>query len=465
MRIFVKQLLIFLTTLVLSFLLLALVLTQGIRNFLTEQKIDELTTLAARIAATVENFSVFGLFNIQLLQTELINIYQYTDAAVIIIDNNFDLLPTDIREFSGWINPPELMPLLNGQTVAFFAQETSDNMPYLIVGHPFWFNEEVAGAALVGFSMEALEAAISEMYRITTIALLGTGLFAFILIYVSSRAISRPLQQMSKAATEIASGDLDKRLPYKSRDEVGQLAKQFNRMAESLQEQERIRREFIANISHDIRSPLTSIRGFITAFQDGTISGEKQPHYLGIILAESERLIKLSNNILDIHRLQDADSSIIKTEFDINFVIRETILSFRGRATDKQIMIQSHFAHSSDIVLADEEKIRRIIYNLLDNAIKFTNENGEIIVETTVDNTNNKVLVSVADNGQGMTKEECRRVFDRFYKGDASRNEDKSGSGLGLSIVQEFIRAHGESITLESEIGVGSKFVFSVEKI
>jgi len=461
MRIFAKQLLIFLTTLVLSFLLLALVLTQGIRNFLTEQKIDELTTLAARVAITVENFSVFGLMNIHVLQTELVNIYQYTDAIVIIVDNNFDMVLMDVPEFSGWINLPELMPLLDGRTVSFFVQHY-DSQPYLVVGHPFGFNDEIAGAALVGFSMEQLDAAISEMYRITTIALLGTGLFALVLIYVSSQAISRPLQQMSKAATEIAGGDLEKRLPFKSRDEVGQLAVQFNRMAESLQQQERLRREFIANISHDIRSPLTSIRGYITAFQDGTIEPANQQQYLGIILAESERLIKLSNNIIDINRIQDADAELIKTEFDINSIIREIILNFRARATDKQIIIQSRFAHSSDIVLADEEKIRRIIYNLIDNAIKFTDENGEIIIETTVDNTSDKVLVSVLDNGCGMTEEECKRAFDRFYKGDASRNEDKSGSGLGLSIVQAFVRAHGETITLKSEPGVGSKFVFSV---
>jgi len=461
MRIFWKQLLIYLTTIVISFVLLAFVLAQGIRGFLTDQKVDELTTLAQRVAISMENFSLYGLFNIPLLQTELQNIYRYTDAMVIIIDNNFNAIPFG-GELAAGLELAQLSPLMEGEIVVLFSTlNYQTNEPLLIVGHPFWFNDQVIGAALVGFSMASLDDAISEMYRMAMIALAGTGAFAFVLIYISSRAISRPLQQMSEVATEIAGGDFEKRLPYQSGDEVGQLAHQFNRMAESLQEQERIRREFIANISHDIRSPLTSIRGFITAFEDGTIPLEQQPYYLNIIMNESERLLKLSNNILDIHSIEDR---LTTKEFDINGVIRDTILSFRQRALDKRIMINSRFAHSSDTVLADEEKIRRIILNLLDNAIKFTGEDGEITVETTVDEQNNKVSVSISDTGCGMTEEEQKRVFDRFYKGDSSRNEDKMGSGLGLSIVKEFVRAHNETITLESEPGKGSVFVFTIGK-
>jgi len=464
MRIFWKQLLIYLITIVISFVLLAFVLAQGIRGFLTDQKVDELTTLAQRVAISMENFSLYGLFNIPLLQTELQNIYRYTDAMVVIIDNNFDVIPFG-GELAAGLDMAELSPLMAGETVVIFSTlDHQTNEPLLIVGHPFWFNDQVIGAALVAFSMASLDNAISEMYRMAMIALAGTGAFAFILIYISSRAISRPLQQMSQAATEIAGGDFEKRLTYQSGDEVGQLAHQFNRMAESLQEQERIRREFIANISHDIRSPLTSIRGFLTAFEDGTIPSEQQPYYLNIIMGESERLIKLSNNILDIHSIQDSQMQLTTTEFDVNNVIRDTILSFKQRALDKRIMINSRFAHSSDIVLADEEKIRRIILNLLDNAIKFTGEGGEITVETTVDEQNNKVSVSISDTGTGMTEEEQKRVFDRFYKGDTSRNEDKMGSGLGLSIVREFVRAHNETITLESEPGRGSVFVFTITK-
>jgi len=466
MRIFWKQLLLYLGTLVISFVLLALVLTQGIRGFLTEQKIAELTTLAQRVAHSMENLWQYGgIYNIFILETEIRNIHQYTDSAVMIIDNRYEVI---VRHgFEATLpDVAALAPLMYGEVVAVIGTaDTPAFAPLLVVGYPFWFDGQVWGAALVGFSMEELENAISEMYRITLIALAGIGFFALILIYMSSRAISRPLRQVNEAASVIAGGDFDKRLPVRSKDEIGQLAKEFNRMAESLQQQERIRREFIANLSHDMRSPLTSMRGFLTAISDGTISPEQQPHYLNIVMDESERLIKLSNNILDIHRIQDAEVELTKIEFDINDLIRKTILGFQQRALDKRIMITSHFAHPIDIVNADEEKIGRVMYNLIDNALKFTPEEGEITVETTVTAATGKIAISVADTGRGMTEEEQQRVFDRFYKGDPSRNEDKMGSGLGLSIVKEFVRAHGEWVTVESKIGVGSVFGFMLDSV
>ena len=466
MRIFWKQLLLYLGTLVISFILLALVLTQGIRGFLTEQKIAELTTLAQRVAHSMENFAQYGgIFNYLILDTEIRNIHQYTDSAVMIIDDNFGVrahhgFEGELPDITG------LEPLMYGEIVAVFGTADAPAFaPLLVVGYPFWFDGQILGAALVGFSMEELESAISDMYRIMLIALAGIGVFALVLIYISSRAISHPLRQVNEAASIIAGGDFDKRLPVRSKDEIGQLAKEFNRMAESLQQQERIRREFIANLSHDMRSPLTSMRGFLTAINDGTISPEQQPHYLNIVMGESERLIKLSNNILDIHRIQDAEVELTKTEFDINDLIRKTILGFQQRALDKRIMITSHFAHPSDIVFADEEKIGRVMYNLIDNALKFTPEEGEITVETTANAATGKITISVADTGRGMTEEEQKRVFDRFYKGDQSRNEDKMGSGLGLSIVKEFVRAHGELVTVESEVGVGSVFGFMLDRV
>ena len=466
MRIFWKQLLLHLGTLMLSLVLLAFVLTQGIQGFLTNQKIGELTTLAQRAARTMEDFAVLGVRNIPFMETEIHNIYRYTGAVVEIVTVNFN---TEVHTFGGvtqWIDVDALAPILEGHTVAVSSISQHPHLgSFLAVGYPVWSGDEAVGAALVGVSMVDLENAIAAMYRITIVAIAGVGAFAFVLIYLSSRAISRPLRQVNEAATVIAAGDFEKRLPIHSTDEVGQLAVEFNRMAESLQQQERIRREFIANLSHDMRSPLTSMRGFLTAISDGTIPPDKQPHYLDIIKGETERLIKLSNNILDIHRIQDAHSALAKVEFDLNDLIRSTILGFQQRALDKSIMITSHFANPKDMVFADEDKIRRVMYNLIDNALKFTPQGGAITVETTVDASSGKTTISVGDNGCGLTPEEQLRVFDRFYKGDTTRNEDKMGSGLGLSIVKAFVIAHGGSIRVESEVGVGTIFVFTLSHV
>jgi signal transduction histidine kinase len=203
------------------------------------------------------------------------------------------------------------------------------------------------------------------------------------------------------------------------------------------------------------------MRGFLQAVQDGTVPKDKQPYYLNIALEESERLIKLSNDILDIHRIQETDIPLSLSRFDINNLIRKTIMHFEKRAVDKQLLINCRFNRAADIVTADEGMVQRILYNLLDNAVKFTPEGtGEITVETTVDGE--KTTVSVADNGRGISQEEQKRVFDRFYKGDPSRGEDRTGSGLGLSIVWEFIKAHGESIRVESAPGKGTVFTFTL---
>jgi len=393
-----------------------------------------------------------------MIQIENINVLLDANVGVVLYTP-----PLNIGDIDDIVIPSNFLDaVMRGETVTVsgnFHPNNPESM--LLAGHPIIINNSIVGAALVSTSMAELEAAITGMHRITLLSLAAAVLLGSILIYMSSRAITRPLRQMNEAAKVIAGGVFEKRIPIHSKDEVGQLATQFNIMAESLHVQEKIRRSFIANLSHDIRSPLTSMLGFMNAIQDGIVTPDQQPYYMGIILNETERLIKLSNNLLDIHRLQDAALEITKTTFDISKLIRKTIMGFEQRATEKKITVTSHFAHEIDHVLADEDKIQRCLYNLIDNAIKFTQEEGEITVETTV--ANKKVLVSVTDNGRGMTLEEQKYVFDRFFKGDSSRNEDKQGSGLGLSIAQEFIRAHGETITLKSAPNIGSTFQFTLE--
>ncbi|MCL1863100.1 MAG: HAMP domain-containing histidine kinase [Defluviitaleaceae bacterium] len=457
MRIFGKQLLFYLGILIICFAFLGIVLSQVLRGFLTEQRAEELTRLAERVAYSMENLSGYGAFFV--LGQEIRNIHMYTGATVIILDTEFNVfVDYGVPVGAGaHVYEDEIAPVMRGETVAVFGTSNHPALqPLLVVGVPFWIGGEVAGAALVGVSMAELEAAVSDMYRIILFVLGVSAVLAFVLHFFTSRAISKPLRQINAAAGIIAGGDFEKRLPVRGKDEISRLAEQFNKMAEGLQEQERIRNTFISNLSHDIRSPLTSMRGFVTAIADGTVSVAEQPYYLGIILDESERLIKLSNDILDIQ----SEAKPEKSTFDINELIRKTILGFSSQATTKRLMITSRFAYSANFVEADKNQISRVLHNLLDNAVKFTPADGEIFVETT--EAKEKVIVSVSDTGRGMTDEELKYVFDRFYKGDTSRGEDKMGSGLGLSIVKEFIRVHGETLTVESDIEKGSVFTFTL---
>ncbi|MCL2360348.1 MAG: HAMP domain-containing histidine kinase [Defluviitaleaceae bacterium] len=466
MRIFGRQLFLSLGILVISLAFLGLVLTQVMGGYLTDQRKSALTDSAARVARSVEsvliNIRIHGDVNLDPLVTQIENLSDILGASVVIIGPDYEILYWGLYQDAA-IPYAFIDTVLEGSPIVVsgsFNPTCPDSM--LVAGHPVIVGNSVLGAAIVSVSMAELEVAISGMYQITLVSLAVAAFFSLILIYISSRAIIRPLKQINQAAKVITMGGFENRIPVKAKDEVGQLAMQFNTMAESLYNQERIRREFISNLSHDIRTPLTSVLGFVKALEDGTIPIEEQPHYHGIILNETERLIKLSDDFLDIHRIQEAKLELTKTTFDINELIRTTILGFEQRAIAKQITVTSSFANVTNNVLADEDKIRRCLYNLLDNAIKFTQDEGAITVETVV--KGRKVIVAVKDNGQGMTTEEQAQAYDRFYKGDQSRSEDKLGSGLGLSITKEFILAHGEAIDTESTPGKGSEFTFTLTR-
>jgi len=454
--------------LIVSFAFLGFILTREISDYLTQQRVASITESAKRVAHSVEavflNVYLHGDLDLDPLGLQIQNLSDLLGASVVILHADYSVMFNGLPVGVFLPGISYIEAILAGETIVVsgvFSHVNNETM--LFAGRPIFIGNNVLGAVLVYVSLAEHEATIAVMRQITVISLLVAILFGSGLIYMSSRAMARRLRQMNEAAEIIAGGVFEKRIPATSKDEVGQLAAQFNNMAESLHNQEVVRRAFIANLSHDIRTPLTSIYGFVNAIKDGTAPPERGEYYLDIVLGETDRLIKLSNDLLDMHRIQNNVLELTTTMFDINQLIRAVILGFEQIATQKQISVSSHFASVTNIVLADKDKIQRCLYNLLDNALKFTHSGGEITVETTV--KGKKVVVSVKDNGQGMTSQEQAQVFERFFKGDPSRNEDKGGSGLGLSIVNEFIRAHGEVITLESAPKKGSVFAFTLATV
>ncbi|MCL2399989.1 MAG: HAMP domain-containing histidine kinase [Defluviitaleaceae bacterium] len=463
--IFQKQLILYLGTLIICLALLGVMLSQVIRTYFTDQRVEALQDSAARVAYSLEEMFQFhfGIFDLGRLNQEISAMHRFLDARLIVINSDFQVLASSqgLVDSQAPLYHRDLAPLMEG--IPIVAYGTLDGLypePLLTVGKPIRIGDQVVGAVLVGTSMAELETAIAEMYLLTLLSIAASAVIAGAFIYMFSKAVSRPLRQMNEAARVIAGGDFEKRITVQSRDEVGQLAESFNHMAESLQEQERIRRDFIANLSHDIRSPLTSMRGFLQAIDDGTVPAEKIHYYIGIVMDESDRLIKLANNILDVELLQEAVP--YSSAFDINDLIRRTVLSFEPQATAKNLQIHCRFAHKYDEIWADYDKIQRVIYNLVDNAVKFVPEAGEIMIEVNLDDE--ACYVSVQDNGRGISLEDQPQIFDRFFKGDPSRNEYKKGSGLGLSIVREIVRAHGGQVTVKSSPGEGCLFTFSIPK-
>ena len=464
--IFRKQLILYLGTLAISLALLGVVLSQVIRTYFTEQRIATLLDSGARISAVFEGavqFGPFGIIDVSRINQEIATMRQLFDARLILINTEFRVIGTshDLVDDSLPLYHQDLESVMHGypRVITYGTLDGLLTEPLLIVGYPLRSGNNVVGAVLIGSSMAELEYTIGEMYRLTLLALGFSALLGGVLIYISSKSISRPLRQMNEAARVIAGGDFEKRISVESKDEVGQLAESFNHMAEGLQEQERIRHEFIANLSHDIRSPLTSMRGFLQAIDDGTVPTEKLRYYIGIVMDETDRLIKLANNILDVSLLQE--TGLNPAFFEINDLIRNTVLSFETRAIAKNLHLYCHFAHEQDIIYGDQDKIQRVIYNLVDNAVKFAPKGGEVMVETNVEDEN--ILVSVQDNGPGISPEDESRIFERFFKADPSRNEYKMGSGLGLPIVKEIVQAHGGQITVKTlPDSAGCVFTFSI---
>ena len=296
--------------------------------------------------------------------------------------------------------------------------------------------------------------------RNTYIVILIIYVLSFIILLGVHFLIYRPLVKITNAAKQYASGNLDVVIPVNTQDEIGYLSASLNYMSSQLKDMEDYQKNFVANVSHDFRSPLTSIKGYVEAMADGTIPPEMQGKYLNIILFETERLTDLTRDLLTLNEFDTKDLLLDKTDFDIHEVIRNTAASFEGTCTAKKISIELLLATRTLYVHADRHKIQQVLYNLLDNAIKFSNPESTITIETTP--RGDKVYTSVKDYGIGIPKSSINKIWERFYKSDLSRGKDKKGTGLGLSIVKEIIQAHNENINVISTEGVGTEFIFSL---
>lgn len=287
-------------------------------------------------------------------------------------------------------------------------------------------------------------------------------LLSFLILAAFQFFVYRPLRKITAAAKQYASGNLEYEIPVNTQDEIGYLSASLNYMSTQLKDMDDYQKKFIANVSHDFRSPLTSIKGYLEAMADGTIPIEMQEKYFKIILFETERLTDLTQDLLTLNQFDTKNLLLEKTTFDIHEVIKNTAATFEGTCTAKRISIKLLFASKTLYVSADKRKIQQVLYNLLDNAIKFSPNDSEILIETT--EHNEKIFVSVKDHGIGIPKKSLNKIWERFYKTDLSRGKDKKGTGLGLSIVKEIIQAHNQNINVVSTEGVGTEFTFSLKR-
>lgn len=298
----------------------------------------------------------------------------------------------------------------------------------------------------------------NQIFQILIYAVLASVLVSCLLAGVFSYTQSKQLKQMSEQAKKFAKGDFSARIPVKGKDEVGQLTRAFNDMADALDKEESVRRDFIANISHELKTPMTTIAGFIDGILDGTIPESKQKHYLTIVSEEISRLSGLVASMLSLARIDSGKTTIYKTKFSLISTIVNILLTFKDRLEEKEIEIVGLETADGLSVYGDQALLHQVLYNLIENATKFTPQGGEITFHA--ESKGDKLYFSVKNSGKGISQKDLPFIFDKFYKTDKSRSEDKKSMGLGLYLVKTIINLHGGEITVTSEIDKETCFAF-----
>lgn len=326
---------------------------------------------------------------------------------------------------------------------------------------PITGNYNTYGYVVVHLPMDRIQEDSDGALNVVYLTALILYIWSMIILLVFTKTVYIPLKKITEGANAYAEGNLKYHIDVDSQDEMGYLAATLNYMSSELDSMEEYQRTFVANVSHDFRSPLTSIKGYLEAIIDGTIPQEMYEKYLKRVISETDRLHKLTEGLLLLNSLE-SKGYLNRCNFDINRVIKDTAASFEVTCNAKGITFDLTFSDNIQMVYADEGKIQQVLYNLIDNAIKFSHQNSTIYIQTSI--RYEKIFISVRDTGIGIPKDSVKKIWERFYKTDLSRGKDKKGTGLGLSIVKEIIQAHGENIDVISTEGVGTEFVFSLPR-
>jgi len=332
---------------------------------------------------------------------------------------------------------------------------------YIVAAEPINVNGETIAYS---FCFQPLEQGVNlyvfDVFKMFLFASVVALVICFVAVYLMTYRLTKPFRQMSYATKRYSVGDFRPRVDVRGNDELASLCAEFNSMATALATLESTRRSFVANVSHELKTPMTTISGYIDAILDGTIPQSEQTHYLEIVSDEVKRLSRLVVAMLNMSKIEAGEIQIHPSKFDITELIFSTMLSFEQAISNKGIEIKGIDALTSVDVSADRDMLHQVIYNLVDNAVKFTPENGEITLN--LDSNDKNVIFSIANTGSGISSEEISKVFERFYKVDKSRSYDVKGAGLGLYIVKTIIEMHGGTITAESEEGQYTKFTFTI---
>ena len=439
------------------------------RNYLINEYREDMVNSAREVSRTAAAIAQSDSLNSWVLSMTLSSVSNSTGNQVFICDPSGTVVTCSDRspvcKHLGFHIPDEILHQLraNGSINQITNLGGMYDSNRYVVAQPIKVeSDDILGFVFVTNVIDNMLGAWSTFLSITAVVTLAVFIGALVISLVYSKRMARPLDEMAAASRKFARGDFSVRVKQEddTTDEMGSLIDSFNKMADSLEKAEARRSEFIANISHELRTPMTTISGFADGILDGTIPKDQEEKYLRSIRDETRRLSRLVRDMLDVSQMRARASDPSKrTVFDLTELVLQTLLSFESRATKKNLDVDPQLPDNHIMVRADKDAITQVIYNLLDNAVKFAHEGTCITLRLYKDN--GKAYVSVKDVGETIPPDDLPFIFDRFHKSDRSRSLDTTGVGLGLYLVKSIINSHDEDIAVRSEDGV-TEFVFTL---
>ncbi len=475
--IFTKYVTAFILITIVSFTVLSLIVGMMMANFYSETSKNDLINVSNASRSFLEKrlenekTSLSGFVNEHgdEIEAYIASITRhYNDVAVFICDANGKILVFDAV---GFANQSIENKVLSDKIISelkdggFDARTNLDGLftsKRVVRGLSVNVDGQAVGAVFACSTNKSAERIISTAIKAIVTTCLWVLFATLIAVYFISERIISPLKAMSKAARSYAAGKLDVRVPVTGRDEISELAVAFNDMASSMSKLENMRSSFLSNVSHDLRTPMTTISGFIDGILDGTIPKEKHEYYLRMIGDEVRRLSRLVAALLDVSRIQAGDRKFTMSAFDICEMARVILISFEQKIDKKHLDVEFETEDDNIFVYADRDAIYQILYNICDNGVKFSRDGGKYRIR--IIQKDKRIFVSVYNEGTGIPSDELPHVFERFYKSDKSRSLDKSGVGLGMYIAKSIIDAHNEEIWVKSRQNEYCEFVFTLKK-
>lgn len=446
----------------------SIIQTFQFKNKFYEDKLKQIEKQSKIISETV----ISSLYNPKVTSSEKLQqvldfVRDTSDVEILVADNigyvfasstenNKDVKLTKIA-----ISDDNMSKLKNNETVEYGQIENGGTQQEAYL-RPVFNEDYLCGIIVMVTSTTQIDGALSSAYKMIWIStLIVVILSALTINYFTKKRLINPLKEINLVANKLAKGEVDKRIEIYSNDEIGELAKSFNIMAMSLEAVDTNRKKFISNVSHELRSPITSIKGFISGILDEVIPKDKENYYLKLVYDEINRLSRLVNELLDMSSMEVGKFKMSIMEVDINDLVKKCLLNLGSKINDRGVKVTATLQDEHLYVYADGDRIMQVITNILDNAIKYGGSGGIVVVSTKVKGT--KVYISIYNNGPGLSEDEIDHIWERFYKSDKART-NKDSTGLGLPISRLILTQHNQDIWVQNE-NDGVVFTFTLSKV